>query len=116
MKLIDAEPLENILRTRCAQYSNDYGNLAGAISGCLKLVQAQPTIASPPNDPLNISQLRKMDGEPVFIKCLFNDDLSSYVVVDKPRDSNGIFTRLFYASFDYYGDEWLAYRRRPEEG
>ena len=55
-----------------------------------------------------------MDGEPVFIKCLFNDELSSYVVADKRRDSAGIFTRLFYASFDYYGDEWLAYRRRPE--
>lgn len=67
------------------------------------------------NDPLTMEQLREMDGEPVFIKCLFNDELSSYVVVDKRRDSAGIFTRLFYASLDYYGDEWLAYRRRPEK-
>ena len=69
-----------------------------------------------PNAPLTLEELREMDGEPVFIKCLFNDELSSYVVVDKRRDSAGIFTRLFYASFDYYGDEWLAYRRKPEEG
>ena len=40
MRPIDAEPLEEILRSRCAQCSNDYGSLAGAISGCLKLVQA----------------------------------------------------------------------------
>lgn len=45
MRLIDAELLEEILRSRCAQCSDDYGSLAGAISGCLKLVQAQPTIA-----------------------------------------------------------------------
>lgn len=70
--------------------------------------------AEQPNAPLTLSELREMDGEPVFIKCLFNDELSSYVVVDKRRDSAGIFTRLFYASFDYYGDEWLAYRRKPE--
>ena len=69
-----------------------------------------------PNAPLTLEELREMDGEPVFIKCLFDDELSSYVVVDKRRDSAGIFTRLFYASFDYYGDEWLAYRRKPEEG
>ena len=67
-----------------------------------------------PNAPLTLEELREMDGEPVFIKCLFNDELSSYVVVDKRRDSAGIFTRLFYASFDYYGDEWLAYRCKPE--
>ena len=76
----------------------------------------QPTIVPPPNAPLTLEELRGMDGEPVFIKCLFNDGLSSYVVIDKVRDKNGIFTRLFYASFDYYGDEWLSYRRRPEEG
>lgn len=73
------------------------------------------TEEAPPNDPLTLEKLREMDGEPVFIKCLFNDELSSYVVVDKRRDSAGIFTRLFYASFDYHGDEWLAYCRKPEE-
>lgn len=72
------------------------------------------TGATQENAPLTLEELREMDGEPVFIKCLFNDELSSYVVADKRRDSAGIFTRLFYASFDYYGDEWLAYRRRPE--
>ncbi len=67
------------------------------------------------NDPLTLEQLLEMDGEPVFIKCLFNEELSSYVVIDRRRDSAGIFTRLFYASFEYYGDEWIAYRRKPEE-
>lgn len=27
---------------------------------------------------------------------------------------NGIHTKYFYADFDYYGVEWLAYRRKPE--
>ncbi len=67
MRLIDAEPLEGLLRSRCAQCSNDYGSLAGSISGCLKLVQAQPTIAPPPNAPLTLEELREMDGEPVYL-------------------------------------------------
>lgn len=73
--------------------------------------KAVPTPA-PPAGPLTLEDLREMDGEPVFIKCLFNDDLSSYVV---GQNISGIFTRFFYAAFEYYGEEWLAYRRRPEE-
>jgi len=65
------------------------------------------------NPPLTLEELREMDGEPVYVECLFNKDLSAYVVIE--RSKNGIFTKLFFADFDYYGDEWLAYRRKPEE-
>lgn len=64
MRLIDAEPLEEILRLRRAQCSDDYGSLAGTINGCLKLLQAQPTISPPPNDPLTLEQLREKEEAP----------------------------------------------------
>lgn len=68
-----------------------------------------------PNDPFTLDELRQMDGEPVYIKCLFNDELSSYTVLDEPHvDGNGIYTRLFYAAFESHEDDWLAYRRKPE--
>jgi len=70
MRLIDAEPLEEILRLRCAQCSDDYGSLAGAANGCLKLVQSQPAITLPPNVPLALTDLRKMDGLPIWDKAL----------------------------------------------
>lgn len=119
MRMIDAEKLKDVLENvkhHLEAYPNVLASYKACVMSLIDIVNAQPTITPPPNDPLTLEELREMDGEPVFIKCLFNDELSLYVVVDKRRDSAGIFTRLFYASFDYYGDEWLAYRRRPEEG
>ena len=67
MRLIDAEPLVKLLHSRCAQLSDDYGSLAGAVSGCLRLLQSQPTISALINEPLTQEELREMDGEPVWI-------------------------------------------------
>lgn len=67
----------------------------------------------PVNDPLTLEQLREMGGEPVWVECLENKDYSVWTIVDFCLD--GIHTKYFYADFNYYGDEWLAYRRKPEE-
>ena len=105
MRLIDAEPLEEILRSRCAQCSDDHGSLSGAISGCLKLVRVQPTIASPPNDPLTLEELREMDGEPVW-----NDTMKQWAIVDThDRRTINVCGRWRPLSDRYY-------RRKPEEG
>ncbi len=66
----------------------------------------------PPNDPLTLEELREMNGEPVWVECLGSKDYSVWAIVDLCL--NGIHTKYFYADFDYYGDEWLAYRRKPE--
>ena len=58
MRLIDAEPLVKLLHSRCTQLSNDYGSLAGAVSGCLRLLQSQPTISALINEPLTQEELR----------------------------------------------------------
>ena len=65
------------------------------------------------NDPLTLEQLREMDGEPVWVQCLSNEDYSGWIIAD--LCFNGVATKYFYAYFDYYGEEWLAYRRKPEE-
>lgn len=112
MRLIDAEPLEEILRSRCAQYSNDYDSLAGAISGCLKLVQAQPTISPPPNAPLTLEQLREMDGEPVYVKAIISLD-EEWCIVKYDYQMKRI--RFWAAGGGWYdsngyGDRILAYK------
>lgn len=122
MRPIDAEPLEEILRLRCAQCSNAYGSLAGAANGCLKLMQAQPTIAPPPNGPLTLEQLREMEGEPVWISYV-NSAKGKYhivrafgpnsIIFDEYDKEFGPYKSLFLGN---YGKTWLAYRRRPEEG
>lgn len=115
MRPIDAEKLEEILRSRCAQCSDDYGSIAGAVSGCLKLVQSQPTIVPPPNPPLTLEELREMDGEPVWVTSVNNGRGRSWTLVDTKyeicREVHG-----GLAVFENYGKTWLAYRRKPEEG
>ena len=121
MRLIDAEPLEEILRLRCAQCSNDYGSLAGAISGCLKLLQAQPVIA-PSNGPLTLDELREMSGEPVWIVGADDDAIegNGYAIVEFARSD---LPQVWWFGnevemmplIENYGKTWLAYRRKPEE-
>ena len=123
MKPIDAEPLEEILRRRCAQYSNDYGSLAGAISGCLKLVQDQPTIAPPPNDPLTLEELREMGKDWVWIELLVPHcriEAGYYLKKTQFSDTDkfccgypGVVVRDL--PYSLYGDTWTAYRRKPGE-
>ena len=115
MRLIDAEPLEELLYSKCAQLSNDYGSLAGAVSGCLRLVQSCPTISALPNDPLTLEELREMDGEPVWIIPMRGSGgFCTWMLVDAEyelcREAHGEM-----AVFENCGKTWLAYRRRPEE-
>ena len=116
MRLIDTEPLVKLLHSRCAQLSDDYGSLAGAVSGCLRLLQSQPTISALINEPLTQEELREMDGEPVWIVPMRGSGgFCTWMLVDTEyelcREAHGEM-----AVFENCGKTWLAYRRRPEEG
>lgn len=115
MRLIDAEPLVKLLHSRCAQLSDDYGSLAGAVSGCLRLLQSQPTISALINEPLTQEELREMDGEPVWIVPMRGSGgFCTWMLVDAEyelcREVHGEM-----AVFENCGKTWLAYRRKPEE-
>lgn len=90
--------------------SNDRANQVIDLFDAAPAVEAEP---APPNDPLTLKQLQEMGGEPVWVECLGSKDYSAWTIVDLCL--NGIHTKYFYADFDYYGDEWLAYRRKPKE-
>lgn len=117
MRLIDAEPLEEILLLRRVQCSNDYGSIAGAINGCLKLVQLQPSLAPPPNDPLTMKELREMDGEPVWVESCRNAKRGKYVVLGEYCQELHCLGVSGGGLLDctVMGKGWLAYRRRPGE-
>ncbi len=83
-----------------------------------------PTMAPPPNDPLTLEELREMSRDWVWIKLLaplYRMETGYYIKKINFSDADkfccgypGIVMRdLPYAG---YGDIWLAYRRRPEEG
>lgn len=71
------------------------------------------------NEPLTLDELRKMDGEPVWIK-LFDPDEEFWVLRNEWVDTRNpepmiLFHMRWYSHTDY-GKTWLAYRRKPEEG
>ena len=82
-------------------------------------IQHVPTLA-PPNDLLTLDELRKMDGQPVWIKQL--KDLSvcdtGWALIDTCTDR----IRVWWPgsevedepSEEYYGKTWVAYGRPPE--
>lgn len=69
----------------------------------------------PPNEPLSLNELRKMDGEPVW--CVLDNINCSLIrewgiVTTKYKRVNCC---SIYLHFGDYG-LWKAYRRKPEEG
>ena len=79
-------------------------------------IDAAPTIASQPNDPLTLEELRGMDGEPVWIVPMRGSGgFCTWMLVDAEyelcREAHGEM-----AVFENCGKTWLAYRRKPEEG
>lgn len=68
------------------------------------------------NDPLTLEELRKMDGEPVFIVRLESGNPANrdWSLVDLKYDMCRTATGGM-AVFELYGKTWIAYRRKPEK-
>ena len=70
-----------------------------------------------PNEPLTLNEMRKMDGEPVWVE--FQDGsggcwgLVHITVFTHIVFANGHFCTV---GKPYYGKTWITYRHKPEEG
>lgn len=95
-------------------------------SDILYMINQQPTITSPPNDPLTLEQLLGMGGEPVWCVdgrgnqcwCLVNCDDGFPCCYD---NETGLWEDCYYGmrgddEFGLHKFGWLAYRRKPEKG
>lgn len=65
----------------------------------------------PPNDPMTLEELREMDGEPIYAKCLRCNELSCWGY----HDGDIFFGYHVNLPDGTYGKDWTAYRRKPEE-
>ena len=77
-----------------------------------------PTL-TPPNEPLTLEQLREMDGEPVWVKCLkpsqYTDPPERWRILEKSITGHfGVWNGDCALIERNYGTDWLAYRRPPE--
>ena len=78
-------------------------------------IKAMPSITPQPNDPLTLTELLKMDGEPVWIVPMRGSGgFCTWMLVDAEyelcREAHGEM-----AVFENCGKTWLAYRRKPED-
>ena len=71
------------------------------------------------NTPLTLDELRKMDGEPVWIHFIGGAVIRNdgWFIVSQIGTSEIFLSGKVsvYKNFWYYGETWLAYRQKPEE-
>ena len=65
-------------------------------------------------DPLTLDELRKMDGEPVWVQSPGVPEYGRWAIVEGVGE-NCLFLHDDFTCHDY-GKTWLAYRQKPEEG
>lgn len=72
------------------------------------------------NAPLTLDELRQMDGEPVWIHFIGGAVIRNdgWFIVSQIGTSEIFLSGKVsvYKKFWYYGETWLAYRHKPEEG
>ena len=64
--------------------------------------------------PLTLDELRKMDGEPVWVQSPGIPEYGRWAIVEGVGE-NCLFLHDDFTCHDY-GKTWLAYRQKPEEG
>ena len=73
------------------------------------------------NEPLTLDELRKMDGEPVWVVCLkperyYEPPIGWRIIEKSIVDTFGVWNDSSCLAERDYGKTWLAYRQKPEEG
>ena len=74
--------------------------------------ESQRTIKE--SEPLTLDELRKMDGEPVWVQSPGVPEYGRWAIVEGVGE-NCLFLHDDFTCHDY-GNTWLAYRQKPEEG
>lgn len=65
------------------------------------------------NGPLTLDELRKMDGEPVWVQSPGIPEYGRWAIVEGVGE-NSLFLHDDFTCHDY-GKTWMAYRQKPEE-
>ena len=88
-----------------------------ALDMAVKALEDVPDKDVEKNEPLTLDELRKMDGEPVWVE--FQDGSGGcWGLVHITMFNHVVFANGLYCTVGkpYYGKTWLAYRQKPEEG
>ena len=116
---IDASHFGEIMeqwKKDCLECDDQHG--ADVIADVILQLDNIPTL-TPPNEPLTLEQLREMDGQPVWVKCLkpnkyINPPVRWRILEKSIMGTFGVWDGESCLSERDYGTDWLAYRRPPE--
>ena len=89
--------------------------LCDAVDMAISALRQQETVTNRNglNEPLTLDELRKMDGEPVWVQSPGVPEYGRWAIVEGVGE-NCLFLHDDFTCHDY-GKTWLAYRQKPEE-
>ena len=89
----------------------DDPEMAEAHRVAISALRQQETVANR-NEPLTLDELRKMDGEPVWVQSPGVPEYGRWAIVEGVGE-NCLFLHDDFTCHDY-GKTWLAYRQKKE--
>lgn len=119
-RLIDADKLKAVLQN-IKEHLEESGEpqgkgMSAVFAHTMEIVDMQPTIEPPPNDPLTLEELQGMDGCPVWLERHSHFDCTPHwALVHVHRSGDVYLTERNCGQILFIiGDK--VYRRKPEEG
>ena len=104
---------EAIEAIKCNWPDSRYTILREALDMAVKALEDVTEKDVGKNEPLTLDELRKMDGEPVWVQSPGVPEYGRWAIVEGVEE-NCLFLRDDFTCHDY-GKTWLAYRQKPEE-
>ena len=114
------EGLRKTFSSQLEKEENNFGRMhlqttIDAIDMAISALRQQETVTNR-NEPLTLDELRRMEGQPVYIV-----ENTEYWAIVNSFDQAGVYLLSYgnpddYGYFGLYGKTWLAYRQKPEEG
>ena len=106
---------EAIEAIKCNWPDSRYTILREALDMAISALRQQETVTNRNglNEPLTLDELRKMDGEPVWVQSPGVPEYGRWAIVEGVGE-NCLFLHDDFTCHDY-GKTWMAYRQKPEE-
>ena len=106
---------EAIEAIKCNWPDSRYTILREALDMAISALRQQETVTDRHqlNEPLTLDDLRKMDGEPVWVQSPGVQEYGRWAIVEGVGE-NCVFLHDDFTCHDY-GKTWLAYRQKPED-
>ena len=122
MRPVDADIIDKQIREWIGQpgYGDYWSGYDNALCTIQDFIADMPTL-TPPNEPLALKQLRKMDGEPVYVSVSGMEILTMWALIEYiPESRSIVLTNNLGGRSEYFDDDdiksdGITIYRRPAD-